>query len=306
MVCTAHTLAVMHYAKRQKNHMKQHYILLVFFLLGQFSFAQKNPQFTFDLEFETNYTIESNSGESQSLNHIYRIEKFETSCVYNELEYEFLKNDTLLFRYFRELENIFKQPDFYRNFNKTCPKLWDDITYSDGTRTTFRFKSDSIDIKWGARNGICNSNSLYDNILQSFFNIALYVINQPASKGKISPFKLYVLEDDEGSSCSTSLRLIRYNPLTYRLIGRIYENEYQEVLRQLNCLSKENKTYIEVSGSYHTKETDSFYPLFKEFLKAPNKIIWIPQGDRIAVELKSMGVKKKNMKKINKKNKHSA
>ena len=57
----------------------------------------------------------------------------------------------------------------------------------------------------------------------------------------------------------------------------------------------------EVSGSYNAKETDSFYPLFKEFLKAPNKIIWIPQGDRIALELKSMGVKKENMKKIYKK-----
>lgn len=288
-------------AKRQKIHMKQHYILFVFFLLGQFSFAQKKPQFTFDLEFETNHTIESNTGESQSLNHIYRIEKFETSCVYNELEYEFLKKDTLLFRYFRELENIFRQPDFYRNFNKTCPKLLDDITYSDGTRTTFRFKADSIDIKLCVRNGICNSNSLYDNILQGFFNIALYVINQPVSKGKISPFKIYVLEDDEGSLCSTSLRLIRYNPPTYRLIGRIYESEYQKVLSQLNGLSKEKKTYIEVSESYHTKETDSFYTLFKEFLKAPNKIIWIPQGDRIALELKSMGVKKKNMKKTNKK-----
>lgn len=275
--------------------MNKLYVLVFLLFLNLFLVAQNNLEFTFDLKFETNVLTEIN-GETIGRTHNYKLEKFESSCKFGELEYTFQQKDTLLLRYFAEFEKLFEQPNFYRNFNKTCPELWSDKTQSDGIQTTFWFKSDSVNIGFGADDGICNFNSLYDNILDNFFNIVFYVINQPSSTGKLSELKLSVLYYDEGATGFSPIRHIRPDPLTYRLKGRAYERSYTEVLNLLNGLPKDKSTYIEVGGLFYVNEFDSFYLHFKDFLKKPNRIIWIPENDRFAAELKTLGVDKKNMK----------
>lgn len=270
--------------------------------MSYFTVAQNHLDFIFDLKFETGVYTEIN-GESMGQTHKYKLEKFESSCKFGELEYQFQPKDTLLIRYFKDFEGLFERPGFYRNFNKNCPDLWSDQVQMDGILTSFRFKSDSVNIGFGATDGICNFNSLYDSILDNFFNIVFYVIQQPAAKGKMSELKLSVLNYDEGATGSFPIRLIRTNPLTYRLKSRVFNNSNSEVISLLNKLPKDKNTYIEVGGSFYVMKFDSFYSPFKEFLKAPNKIIWIPNDNKIAADLKTLGVDKKHMKKSGEKSK---
>jgi hypothetical protein len=294
----------MHYAKiRSMNKLS---ILILLLLFNFFSFAQNNMEFTFDITFETNVISINSDDEFAGPNYKFKLEKYKSSCKFGEIEYSFQKKDTLLLRYFSDFKKLFEQSDFYRNFNKTCPELWNHTMHTDGIQTIFWYKSDSTKISFGADDGICDFNSLYDNILDNFFNIVIYVVNQPSSKGKLSESKLSKLEYLEGATGFAPIRLVRPNPLTYRLKGRVYERSYEEVLTILNGLPKAEPTYIEVGGRFYVNEFDSFYRRFKDFLKEPNRIIWIPENDRSATELKKLGVDKKSMKKVKKKSKPSA
>lgn len=285
--------------------MKKVNILLILIALSQFSFAQNHVEFTFDINFETNVRFKKADGEFEGPTHRYRLEKFESSCKFGEIEYSFQQNDTLLLRYFSEFKKLFEQPDFYRNFNKSCPELWSNIIILDGIQTTFWFKSDSTKISFGAKDGLCNFNSLYDNILDNFFNIVFYLINQPSAKGKLSESRLSTLSFDESETGFAPIRLVRPNPLTYRLKGRAYEKSYTEVLNILYGLPKDETTYIEVGGSFNVNELDSFCLPFKDFLKIPNRIIWIPENYRFINELKKLGIDEKSIKKPRKKSKHA-
>jgi hypothetical protein len=279
--------------------MKRIYSLIFLILFRLCSVAQDHLEFTFDLRIESNITVEVKTGDKTTYDseafsniHAYKLEKFASSCRFFGVTYSFQKNDSLLFRYFDEFVNIFKQPEFYRNYNQTCPHLWDEQIVSDGTITRFRFISDSIERGLAAMEGICNFNSIHNEILNVFFNIAFYIIRQPIFHEKLSRFKIGRLETDEDIT-GPPIRLVSTSPLTYRLKSRVPEDSYKEVINLLNGLPKEKQTYIEVGGSYDIKLHDTFYPLFKEFLKSPNNIIWIPDDERIAAGLKNLGIFKK-------------
>lgn len=268
-------------------------IILIFSIL--LSWAQNHPIFTLDIRFEGGPATWVD-GELIALNKVYRLVKFETSCEFEEVDYKFQKNDTILLRYFRELETCFMQPEFYVNMNNSWEKPENGHYYIyDGIITSFRFKSDSVDIDFTAKDRICILNSLYDKILDSFFNIAMKISHQKNLNVDMSQVDISLLTKIEANSCSSPIRLVCYDPLTYRLRGRVdgYTNNY--VLNLLNSLPGEKPTYIEVSSDYYINQYDAFYLLFKKFLKTATKIIWIPDNDIIGGELKKLGVKKKHM-----------
>jgi hypothetical protein len=275
--------------------------LFIILFVCRFSFAQKHCEYKLELTFISNVAFTDDNGNAEDEN-CWKLEKFETSCKLNNLEYIFTEKDSLLLKYFKKLKEIFRQYE-YIDLSAKAKENEARLTarFFDGFATRGWFKSDSIDRVFGFYSQNSDINPLHTKILDTYFNIAWYLINKPSLYGKISKVKLSKLEYDEvtaSASMPIPIRLICDNPLTYRLKGKMYEESYNIIIQVLNSLPTNKSTYLEVLGDFYIDPIDSFYKPFKEFVKKSNKIIWIPDSERIRTNFKALGVPKRNLKKV--------
>ncbi len=282
--------------------MKYTLALLSALLINIVTFAQNNVEFTFDISFESNIAKEVKKGNKIALVYPFgnineiKLVKSKNSCEFEGIEYKFRKEDTILIRFFNELKVIFTQPDFYREFNKTCPELWNEEYFSDGTTTRFHFNSDSIKRGFGARDGVCNFNSTYDQILNSFFNIVFYMVNQKSFRKKLSSDIIDYITTFE-SITQPPFRHVKYKPMTYRLKGRVYDSDDLGITNLINSISENEDLYIEVGTGFNIIHHDYFYLHFQDFIHSYHKVTWVPDDKIVATRLIELGIDKNHIKK---------
>jgi hypothetical protein len=196
-------------------------IILIFLCFNfQFILAQNDKDYSFEICFSTNFLIKYNN-QSIGPEHHYKIEKLQSSCKFENIEYRFLPKDSLLLNYFFELDSIFSQDSFNIYFNKSCqpdhPEIINETNILDGIITSGYFKSTHSNHSFSITDGICLYNSYYNRILDRFFNIAYYLIDKADPKLKIPETKLISLNSDIEATGFSSLRRISSDPNTYRL-----------------------------------------------------------------------------------------
>jgi hypothetical protein len=269
-------------------------ILSILFLFSHFALAQNHLEYTLKLEFEGNIVTEVD-GKFTNLSNDWKLEKFEKSCKFENIEYIFQQKDTLLLRYFKEIKETCSRKEI-EYFYGTLGQIW-----FDGTIIRGWFKSDSIDRSFGYGSGDGAGNPLQFKVFDNFFNIALYLLSQPSSTEKLSKLQLAALRICEKHSNNVPVQIISFNPLTYRLNDRVDETSYEKVINLFNNLPINKPAYFEAGILFNISQTDRFYTFIKEFLKSPNNIIWIPDNENVFYRLRALGVKKKNILKISKK-----
>lgn len=215
----------------------------------------------------------------------YKLKKFPGGCELNNIVYQLNCTDSILAKYFVDLENVISK-NMKRELDST------DSGWLDGTTSSIRLKYlDSSNIFEFDNSG---ENEILNDFIPPIYNIIHYLSNTGNSELKMTIEDFENFELSEESVVRYPIRLVSEQPRKYRLYRRVYYCCYEEVIELFNSFPDDQLTYIEVSRFYSINRNDRFYDAFVNDIVSRKNIRWIVENES-KQELIDLGIPRRNM-----------
>jgi len=227
------------------------------------------------------YEMNLNVRPSFSPHISYTINKFDGKCSINDIDYSFDEDDSLLTKYFAELEKVVSE-SFHKKEYKEDHGLW-----TDGTPVTITVTLNGSTRAFAFDNS--GKNSLLNKFVPPIYSIIHYLNDNEDSKFKLTEQELDAFEQSEQTVVNFPIRKLSESPLKYRLYGRVYTCCYEEVQRLFNKFPSDKITYIEVSRFYNINSHDEFYVILRDDISKRENIRWVAGKHQIE-ELIALGI----------------
>jgi hypothetical protein len=229
-----------------------------------------------DAQTDTSFVLDLDINVWMLPTQTYRLVYLGEKCFVNGIKYNFRDKDSLLSRYFDNLETILGDYSYRRLGNYSYSKngkmtgMW-----TDGSRTKGIVVMNGDKKEFNFHSGNSDYDSLQIEMMNTFFNIMFYLTENEKFAKKFTDENRYYLEHMETSCTRNAMRKVKESPLRYKLFERVYTFNCEQVVAIFDSFPKDEPVDVEIGRFFNLNIHDKFYEIFKMDISKRENINWI-------------------------------